>query len=99
MTKKHFDELAKIITEAQEYINDADLYKIANRIADYCSTQSHTFDRERFLKACGFKDYQCGCEKNIFTCLDCYKKQKEHTCKECEKTNGMMCDKHNLLHS
>lgn len=69
MKKKHFIELARIIKEAREYISDANLYKIANRIADYCETQSHTFDRDRFLKLCGFKDYvDCGCKKEVFCC-------------------------------
>lgn len=52
MTKKHFNELANIVQEAKEYICDADRYRIACRIADYCQEDNHLFDREKFLSAC-----------------------------------------------
>lgn len=62
MKKKHFEALADIIKQADKYMNDTARYKIANRIADYCLTQNYSFDVDRFLKACNFKEYQHKCQ-------------------------------------
>jgi hypothetical protein len=55
MTKKHFTELANIVQDAQDYICDSSRYRLACRIADYCETQNHLFNREKFLMACDLK--------------------------------------------
>lgn len=59
MTRKHFIELAKIIKDSASYITDNKRLTLAERVADYCSTQNHLFDRDRFIQACGFDDRKC----------------------------------------
>lgn len=67
MTRKDFRMIAKIIEAAKRKSHDiGDLThtnyafvlvrKVAEQMADYLGTTSPRFDRERFLKACGFSE-------------------------------------------
>ena len=62
MTKKHFEAIAAILDEHKqtpEYGYYADNRRvevwedITNDIADYFAQENPSFDKERFLKACG----------------------------------------------
>ena len=64
MTKKQFEELAEIVKSWAEIANKGDAIAgdttaragvngMAHQIADFCDNNSKSFDRQRFLKACG----------------------------------------------
>lgn len=52
MTRKHFEAIAAII-DAQRDIG-VEIQGTANELAAFFATENPNFDRERFLKACGF---------------------------------------------
>lgn len=54
MTRKDFQELAAAIAVAERAANTETARKvIAERLAHYCATKNASFDRVRFLQACG----------------------------------------------
>ena len=61
LTKKYFIAIAKIIKDSkyngntQECkIGNAANYVLASNLADYFQKENINFDREKFIKACGF---------------------------------------------
>lgn len=57
MTRKHFEAIAAIIdgiSIGQGGHDVVTLFEVTERLADYFASQNERFDRERFLKACGF---------------------------------------------
>lgn len=54
MTKKHFNELAKILKESNSK------KEIINRVALFCHEQNPNFNGYRFKIACGLTDEECG---------------------------------------
>ena len=50
MTKKHFNEIAKILNESESK------KEIINRMAQFCREQNPNFDMYRFKTACGLNE-------------------------------------------
>lgn len=50
MTRKHFEAIASIVSQIR---NDGERIDTAIRFAIYLDTQNVSFNRHRFLKACG----------------------------------------------
>lgn len=55
MSKRHFEELARIVKEGLSFLSLADKKRVAMELADFCKSQNPRFDRSRFYKACGFE--------------------------------------------
>ena len=55
MTRKHFDEIARVIRliEGASHDEGFDLLELAVTLADSFENFDPAFDRARFLKACG----------------------------------------------
>lgn len=63
MTKKDFQAIADIMSEAlaQAHYTDryeayAELEDVSRKLADFCTTQNPRFNRALFLTACGVED-------------------------------------------
>lgn len=54
ITKKHFNEIAKILKESKTK------KEIINKMALFCYEQNPNFNGYRFKKACGLSDAECG---------------------------------------
>ena len=54
MTRKHFNEIAKILKESDSK------KEIINRIALFCYKENTNFDKYRFKIACGLTNEECG---------------------------------------
>ncbi len=53
MSKKHFERLARMVSDDLELLSAEDRHNVAVRLADVCQEFNHAFDRTRFLTACG----------------------------------------------
>ena len=59
LTKKQFEKLAELVKSWVEIANKGDataragVKGMAHQLADFCDNNSKSFDRQRFLKACG----------------------------------------------
>jgi hypothetical protein len=62
ISRRHFDSIAKIFAIAKAHTRSEGeytrLFIAADAIADVLKTSSQTFQKERFLSACGFADPQ-----------------------------------------
>lgn len=54
MTKRHFEAFARLILAQQGITTDTDLRTFADIVAYVAASDNPRFDRQRFLKACGF---------------------------------------------
>ncbi len=54
MTRKHFIALADAIKQTGEETTYEVHRALAERVADVCAQTNDLFNREKFLKACGF---------------------------------------------
>ena len=52
MTRKHFEELARIFCEHSAP------YEVGESTANMCREQNPRFDTERFIRACGYGDME-----------------------------------------
>lgn len=54
MTKKQFEHFARLIKAQQGVTADTDLRTFADIVIAVVSAYNQSFDREKFLRACGF---------------------------------------------
>lgn len=54
LTKKHFEGIASAINKADCSNPEYTRLFICENLADYFKSQNAQFDREKFIKACGF---------------------------------------------
>ncbi len=55
MTRKDFNAVAEIIRKYNLlHVDNLDLHNLANELAVYFKKANPTFDRGRFIKACGW---------------------------------------------
>lgn len=54
MTKRHFERFAELIKAQQGISSDTELRNFADIVACVAAENNPRFDRQRFLKACGF---------------------------------------------
>ncbi len=61
MTRKHFEALAQMVLDHNKQVeedNTSDVPFTARHmevLANFCQNQNPNFDRDRFLKACGYE--------------------------------------------
>ena len=53
MIRKHFQEIADILSSHRESVDEIEFQKIANDFAIFCKTQNANFQKEKFLDAVG----------------------------------------------
>lgn len=56
LTRKHFQAIADIIAQAQKRDDACVAYQIALNLCILFKVENPSFDRARFLRACGFPD-------------------------------------------
>jgi len=55
MTRKHFEAIAAAVADSQAFTSgeaEAQRFRVADSLADFCAAENSMFDRGRFLAAC-----------------------------------------------